>query len=65
MKIAHSIKIIGIVLSIATLIFGFLLFYSQTKEPIGSLSAAVLTSALVWGSFTMLYWLAEVFVNKK
>lgn len=64
MTVAHIIKMLGYILSVATLILGFLLFYSQTQEPIGSLSAAILSSALVLGSFMMLYWLAEVFVKK-
>lgn len=49
------------VLSLVVLLFGFLLFYSQTGEWKGSLMAAVLAAALVYGACVTIKWLIEVF----
>ncbi len=45
------------VVAIITLIFGLILFFSQTGEFIGSLSAALLAAGLAWVSYIFLRWL--------
>jgi hypothetical protein len=51
-------------MSLAVLIFGFLLFYSDTNQLIGSFVAAFLSAALTFVSFIMIRWLVEVFTTK-
>ena len=49
--------------TLITFLVGFFLFYSQTVELLGSLAAALLSAALVWISFVMIGWLAQVFTK--
>lgn len=41
----------------ATLLATFILFFRDTGEFMGSLAAAVMTAALVWGTYVVLRWL--------
>ena len=50
-------------ITLLTLIGGSLLFFSQTHELLSSLVAAILSAALVWISFIMIGWLAQVFTK--
>jgi hypothetical protein len=61
MDLISSIRWLGNILSVLTLVLGFLLFYSDNKEWKGSLLAALLSAALVYGSFMMIRWLVQVF----
>lgn len=36
-----------------TFLFAFLLFFSQTNEPVGSASAALIASALAWIAYVI------------
>lgn len=56
-------KWLGYILSIATLLFGFMLFYSDTQEWGKSLAAALISGILVLVSFLMLSWLLQVFLK--
>ena len=40
-----------------TLIASFILFYRDTNAFFGSLAAAVMLAALVWGTYVVLRWL--------
>lgn len=40
-----------------TLLASFILFFRDTNEFFGSLAAAVMTAALVWGTYVVLRWL--------
>ena len=51
--------------SLITLTGTFLLFYSDTNEWMGSVAAAILTTALTLGSMIMIRWLVEVFTTNK
>jgi hypothetical protein len=48
---------VGSGLAIGTLLFSFLLFFSDTREFFGSLSAAIMTAVLVWISYIILRWI--------
>ncbi|MBA3721518.1 MAG: hypothetical protein H0W88_03860 [Parachlamydiaceae bacterium] len=61
MNITTSKYRFGIYLSLATLVFGLLLFFSNTGDIIGSFVAAALSAALVFGAYITIKWLAEVF----
>lgn len=45
------------IVSIIALVFGFILFFSDTWEFMKSFAAAVLLAALVWISYIMIRWL--------
>ena len=40
-----------------TLVASFILFFRDTNALLGSLSAAVMTAALVWATYVVLRWL--------
>ena len=63
MKKTFPMKGLRYVSSLLTLIVGFLLFYNKTQEPIGSLTAAILSAALVWISCIMLEWIVQIFIK--
>lgn len=56
-------KWLGYFISAIVLVLGFLLFYGDTHEPIGSFVAAALSAILTWVSFLMLSWLVQVFLK--
>lgn len=45
--------------TIAVFLFGFILFFIQTSELIGSLFAALCASLLVLGSFIVVDWIIK------
>lgn len=49
--------------TLVTLIGGLLLFYSDSGAFLSSLTAAILSAALVWISFLMIGWLTQVFTK--
>lgn len=56
-------KWMGYILTAVTLIGGFALFYGETQEWIGSLTAAILSAILVLISFMILSWLLKAFLK--
>ncbi len=54
---AKFIDRISIVLAGATLLASFMIFYRDTSNFGGSLAAAIMTAALVWGTYIVLRWL--------
>ncbi len=40
-----------------TLLISLFIFYSNTHEFVGSLTAALMTAGLVWGTYIILKWL--------
>lgn len=54
----QTIKWIGYSLTWAVFVFGFILFFQQTNEWVGSLFAALCSAALVFGMFVVFYWIA-------
>lgn len=63
MNVNSWMKWLGYGMSLVVLIIGFLLFYSDTQEWISSLMAALLSAALILGSFIALRWLVQVFTK--
>jgi hypothetical protein len=51
------IEPIGFIIAVATMLFSFLLFYSDTGMFLGSLSAAALATGLAWISYVILRWI--------
>lgn len=48
---------LSIVIAGVALVLSFIIFFSNTKEFGGSLTAALMTAALVWGTYIILRWL--------
>lgn len=63
MNTGDKVRWVGYAVTLATLVFGFMLFYSNTQELVGSLFAAFLSAALVLVSFIMFSWLIQVFTK--
>jgi hypothetical protein len=57
-------KWLSYIISTLVLIVGFLLFYRETQEAIGSFVAAFFSAVLSFISFMMLRWLIQVFLSK-
>lgn len=51
----------GLVISIAVWIAGFIIFFRDTGEWIGSFSAAALLAGLFWVSYVIVRWLVMAF----
>lgn len=53
------LKYVGYISTGVVFLFGFLLFYYQTGEFIGSLFAALCSALLVLGSFIIFSWILQ------
>ncbi len=63
MPILSKSKWALISVSIAVLIFSFFVFYRDTQEFFSSLTAAILSAALVLGALIIMSWLIRVFMK--
>lgn len=63
MNAVEIVTKLGYILTIGILIFGFFLFFHDTHEWIGSLTAAVISAGLVFFSFIAIRWLVQVFTK--
>jgi len=61
MKLSDLYAWPGITLSGLFALFSFLLFYSNTMEPLKSLVAAIFVFFLTWLAYTSVRWLFEMF----
>ncbi len=53
----------GFIIAISVLLAGFILFFRDTGEPVGSLGAAALLSGLTWITYVIIRWM--VIASKK
>lgn len=63
MQTLSRIQLVGNIVSFLVLIIGFLIMYRETGEVISSVAAAVLAAVMVWGTFIIMKWLAQVFLK--
>jgi hypothetical protein len=61
MKLSDLYELPGLLLSGLFALFAFILFYSNTMEPLKSLAAAVFVFFLTWLAYTSVRWLFEMF----
>jgi hypothetical protein len=54
---AKFIDKLGSFIALFTLCFSFYIFFSDTDKFLGSLIAAVMASALAWGTYIIIKWL--------
>jgi hypothetical protein len=47
----------GMIIGLAVFLASFILFFKDTRFPIGSFTAALMTAALVWATYVILRWL--------
>ena len=53
----------GFIIAVSVFIAGFILFFRDTKEPMGSMSAAAILSGLTWVTYVIIRWM--VLATKK
>jgi len=55
----------GFIIAISVFIAGFILFLRDTKEPMGSFSAAAILAALTWVTYVIIRWMVLAATTKK
>lgn len=63
MQTQSMIRMIGYISSLLVLVFGFLILYNETQAVLSSLSFAVLAAIMVWGTFIIISWLAQMIIK--
>jgi len=53
----NIIEPIGFIVTAVTLLFSFILFYSDNGQFLGSVYAALIAAGLAWVSYIMLRWM--------
>ncbi len=63
MQTQAKIRMAAYISSLLVLIFGFLILYNETNEIFSSFFMAVLASLMVWATFIIMGWLAQLFIK--
>lgn len=63
MQTQAKIRTISIISSFLVFIFGFLILHNKTGEVFNSFFMAVLAALMVWITFVIMGWLAQIFIK--
>lgn len=63
MQTQSTIRMTGYIATLLVLVFGFLILYNETGVLVSSFFMAILAALMVWATFVIMGWLAQMFIK--
>lgn len=63
MQTLFRIKLAGYITSLLVLVLGFIILYNETNQILNSALFAALAALMVWGTFIIMRWLAQILIK--